>query len=109
MLLNRCCFCLAANSSELKFDKRGKPYLRCTMCRTRSFFSTLDALRGPAVVPQLLESLLDARAKGNADWVDVKIRELRNFVMATTRGSMAQPDGPAVVPFVENESKEKVA
>ena len=109
MLLNRCCFCLAANSSQLKFDKRGRPYLTCALCRTRSFFSTLDALRGPAIVPQVLESLLDARAKGKAPWVDEKIRELRNFVVATTRGAMPQTEGPSMVPFVENDAKENVA
>lgn len=109
MLLNRCCFCLAANSSELKFDKRGKPYLTCKMCRTRSFFSTLDALRGVAILPQVMESLLEARANGKAPWVDVKIHELRNYVLTTARGTMPQSAGPEVVPFVESEVKEKVA
>lgn len=107
MLLHRCMFCLAARSSEIKFDKRGRPYTTCRYCFTRAFFSNLDALRGVAIAPQLIEAALQQRDEGKAPWIDAAIADLRKFIFDKTQGAMpVSSSAPSVVPFVEQEKKE---
>ena len=59
--LSRCMHCFAANASEVRFDKKGRPYVVCKLCWTKAFFQSLEPLRGVAVVPALVES---ARCRG---------------------------------------------
>ena len=61
MLLHRCVYCLTNNSAEIRFDKRGKPYTTCRACGSRSFFQSIHACRGLAVVPDLLEEAMRKR------------------------------------------------
>ena len=56
-----CMFCLAQHSLELRFDKRARPYLCCTLCFTRAFICNLDAVRGLGIVPDLIDRALQAR------------------------------------------------
>lgn len=108
MLPHRCLHCLAANSCEVRFDKKGRPYTVCRACWTKSFFQSLDPLRGVAVVPQLVESALELRAT-NPDYA----RKFDEQIAATVRcvrdasrpaaGEKAAPlaDVSAIVPFDE--------
>ena len=61
MLLHRCVYCLTSNSAEVRFDKRGKPYTTCRACGSRSFFQSIHACRGLAVMPELLEEAMRKR------------------------------------------------
>ena len=61
MLLHRCVYCLTGNSAEVRFDKRGKPYTTCRACGSRSFFQSIHACRGLAVMPELLEEAMRKR------------------------------------------------
>ena len=63
MLLHRCVYCLTNNSAEVKFDKRGKPYTTCRACGSRSFFQSIHACRGLAVMPDLLEEAMKRRER----------------------------------------------
>ncbi len=42
-----CFFCSEQNCLELRQDKHGRPYLRCTDCLTRAFLYNNRALKGP--------------------------------------------------------------
>jgi hypothetical protein len=53
--------CLSPNAAEVRFDKKGRPYTVCKVCWTKSFYQTLDALRGVAVIPQLVENAMRMR------------------------------------------------
>jgi len=108
MLLHRCMFCLCANAAELKFDKNGGVYVSCKFCRTRSFCKSLDALRGVAIAPQLLESALVQRAEGKAPWVDLKIQEMLSYVQERTAAAGRDdfaPGLPEMVPFTEKKEQ----
>lgn len=61
MLTHRCIYCLTGNSAEVRFDKRGKPYTTCRACGSRSFFQSIHACRGLAVMPELLEEAMRKR------------------------------------------------
>ena len=110
MLLRRCPFCLAENACEMKFDtKKYKPYLVCKFCMTRAFLRSGDALRGLAVIPDLIDSALRERSK-NPDYAekfDKKIHEMQAYafdngqsppVKQSTTGLPAEVEGQR--PFV---------
>jgi len=42
-----CFFCLTPGVAELRQDKHGRPYMRCTDCLTRAFLYNNRALQGP--------------------------------------------------------------
>ena len=110
MLLHRCLHCLAAGACEVKFDKKGRPYTICRFCATRTFCHSLDALRGIAVVPQLIESALAQRASNPAfaRWFDDEIAKMlatvrdRSLAPAAASGGLAP--APAVIPFEEKKT-----
>jgi hypothetical protein len=99
--------CLAANACEVRFDKKGRPYTVCKCCWTKSFFHSMESLRGVAIAPVLLEQALAERAKNPvyAAWFDEKIAALVKHVsehtMAPRPVVSAQPlAGPSeVAPF----------
>lgn len=66
MLMHRCVYCLTGNSAEMRFDKRGKPYTTCRACGSRSFFQSIHACRGLAVMPELLEEAMRKRETDKA-------------------------------------------
>ena len=101
MLLHRCLHCLAAGACELKYDWNGAPFTSCRFCRSRTFLKSLEALRGVAIVPQLVESVLRLRDEGKAPWVDKAIAELVADVRASTRDAKHPFSAhPEIVPFV---------
>lgn len=55
-----CCFC-HGEGAELRWDKRGSPYVRCVSCGTRAFLPTSHALRGFIVTQGLLRGYLEER------------------------------------------------
>ena len=95
MLLHRCVYCLTGNSAEIRFDKRGKPYTTCRACGSRSFFQSIHACRGLAVMPDLLEDAMRKREndKDYCKEFDDKIAAMVSHVS----GVLA---APAVVPQV---------
>ncbi len=51
-----CLHCLTPDASELKIDKKGRPFSYCTVCGTRSFMRTAAGLRGIRLIaPGLVE------------------------------------------------------
>lgn len=61
MLLRRCIFCLAENAMEMKYDKFSRPMVYCVVCNTRAFLKRIEAVRGLAVVPDLIDGALKVR------------------------------------------------
>jgi hypothetical protein len=101
---------LGANSCEVRFDKKGRPYTVCKCCWTKAFFQSLDSLRGVAVAPALIERALQERASDPifAKWFDGQIaalvRHVRERTLAPARPAAdAAPlaDMTAIVPFDE--------
>jgi transcription elongation factor Elf1 len=61
-----CMFCLSQFAMEIRYDKRGKPYVVCKICFARAFVRHPDSLRGMAVFPFLLDMALEQRATNPA-------------------------------------------
>jgi len=49
-----CVFCFGIASMLERLDKRGRPYLTCSACRTRAFLHDQSALRGPILMASIL-------------------------------------------------------
>lgn len=111
MTLVRCVFCFAANASEFRFTKKGKPYLTCRVCFTRAFLNRMEALRGAAVCPELIDATVKQVQAGepSAAWVLERTRTLRQYVTDKLSGVGLPDSGPEPVPFVEDDAKERVA
>ena len=92
MLVHRCVYCLTGNSAEIRFDKRGKPYTTCRACGARSFFQSIHACRGLAVMPELLEEAMRRREsdQGYRQEFDEKIAAM--VVQVTS--ALAMPVAP---------------
>lgn len=76
--LHPCCFCLHDQCTVVKFDKRGRPYMRCRICNTTSFMTSDLALRGLFLFAPRLMQLMQ-NLQGRIPEVDKRARE---FVMA---------------------------
>jgi len=59
----RCLFCAAAKAMEIRWDKKGRPYMGCRACDSRVF--SRGALR--IAIYSVLADVLDA----SADWAAV--------------------------------------
>jgi hypothetical protein len=111
MLLHRCMHCLAANSCEVRFDKKGRPYTVCKCCWTKAFFQSLESLRGVAVAPALLERALQERAQNPAyaKWFDEQIasmvKHVRERTLAPARPAADNAPLADVSPIVPFEGK----
>jgi hypothetical protein len=84
MILRTCTFCFAERAAEIRFDKRGRPYLVCRLCHTRCFFRSLDAVRGLAICPTLIAAAIERRKTEPKfrDWFDGEIAKTISFVTA---------------------------
>jgi hypothetical protein len=110
-----CVFCLSQNAMEIRYDKRGKPYLICRLCFTRSFIRCIDAVRGLAVVPWLIDTALAERKNTPAfrDRFDSMIASMQREVKAAGVAPPARsthnglPEGRLPVPFVLGEIEGK--
>lgn len=110
-----CLFCLAQHSMELRYDKRARPYLCCTLCFTRAFIRNLDAVRGLGVVPDLIDRALQARREDSKfrRYFDGKITAMIQEVKAngvsppSRETPMGLPDHVLPVPFTPDEVVEQ--
>lgn len=102
--LTRCIFCLAKGAGEIRFDKKSRPYIFCRLCMTRAFVRSLEALRGLALAPKLLEAALERRAtdENYRRWVDGEIAAMVAHARSATP-TTAQTGLPAtmVEPYEE--------
>ena len=98
MLLHRCVYCLTNNSAEIRFDKRGKPYTTCRACGSRSFFQSIHACRGLAVMPDLLEEAMRKREmdKDFCKEFDDKIAAMVSQVTNMLAAPVVSPESPVV-------------
>ena len=98
MLLHRCVYCLTGNSAEVRFDKRGKPYTTCRACGSRSFFQSIHACRGLAVMPELLEEAMRRREtdKDYCMQFDAKIAAMVAHVSSVLAAPAVLPQSPVV-------------
>jgi hypothetical protein len=74
-----CLFCLAPGAMSLKFDRRGKPFLRCFACGVRAFMPCLQALSGVAILTPYAESVV-ARMAADAAYAASKRHEVATLV-----------------------------
>ena len=101
---HRCLHCLAGSAAEVRFDKKGRPYSSCRSCGTRAFFPSIHAMRGLAVVPQLVEESLQKRANDDSyrRWFDGQIEQMVATVTTSAVSPAPQVDAlhrPLIVPF----------
>lgn len=101
MTLTRCMHCFAAGACLLKFTKKGLPYTTCRVCFTRSFFHNLDALRGVAVCPDLIEQTLNLVAAGEAPWVQQRVAEMASWARDRITGKGLHESTAEPIPYVE--------
>lgn len=110
-----CLFCLAQHAMELRYDKRARPYLCCTLCFTRAFIRNLDAVRGLGVVPDLIDRALRARQEDAKfrQYFDAKVIAMIQEVKAngvsppSREAPMGLPDQQLPVPFTTGEVTEQ--
>ncbi len=109
MILERCLHCFATSACELRYTKKGLPYTTCRVCRTRAFFHGLDALRGVAIAPVLIDATLQQVAAGEAAWVRERVEQLTQYVQNTMRGAGLAEPTPEPQVYVLPDNKEKIA
>ncbi len=61
-----CLFCLAPDAMSVKFDRRGKPFLRCFACGVRAFMPSFQSLNGVAILTPYAESVVEQMAQNRA-------------------------------------------
>lgn len=110
MKMRRCLFCFAEHACELRFTKKGLPYVTCRICYTRAFFNSMDALRGVSIMPDLIDTTLQQVADGKADWVRKKTAEMNAYVRDRMTGRGLPEPSEAPTPYVDvvDEKKEAV-
>ena len=109
LILARCLFCLAKGGAEIRFDKKARPYIFCRLCMTRAFVRSLEAMRGIALAPKLLDAALergetDARYR---EWIDGEIAGMVMHVRSQNGPSSPAQGLPSVM--VEPFEEKKVA
>jgi len=68
-----CIFCLTPNSSELRADRKGRPFMICTAgCGARTFFRGTQSLVGPSM---LWGPLTHALMNNDAEAAQVILRD----------------------------------
>lgn len=58
----RCPLCLSPGTCQLRWDKRGRPFIRCAWCLSTAFLPTQDALISLLALCPQLDSVLEGRA-----------------------------------------------
>lgn len=53
-----CFLCLVPDAMEIRFDRKGKPFLRCCACGSRTFMSSVLCWKGLALMRPMIEALL---------------------------------------------------
>lgn len=111
MMLARCMFCFAENAMSLRFTKKGLPYVTCRICYTRAFFHGVEALRGVAICPELIDATLRqvAAEDPSATWVRDRTKTLTSYVRDKMTGAGLPEPSSAPVPYTEPSHKENVA
>ena len=59
-----CIFCLAPDASELRADRKGRPFFLCTACGARTFLRGNQSLAGPTL---LWGPLVGALSNGDSE------------------------------------------
>jgi hypothetical protein len=109
MMLARCMFCFSENGCQLKFTKKGLPYISCRVCYTRAFFHGLEALRGVAVCPELIQMALEQVADGKGGWVRERTAAINKFVRDKMKGEGLREPLPEPVPYSDHaDAKENI-
>lgn len=55
-----CSLCLTDNSVRMRLDKRGRPYLVCGACGSRTFMPSAEALRGLVLLQPAVREFIQA-------------------------------------------------
>jgi hypothetical protein len=88
-----CLFCLHPASARLGLDKKQRPYLHCVTCGARSFLPLYDCLRGPAILPALIEAWRKATPEGTQrDQLAVYLADLRRRATSPATAPPATAD-----------------
>jgi len=68
-----CLMCLGDGTCMMKLDKRGRPYLTCFGCGTRTFIHSAKGLIGPRLLGKMLPTI---RAQMNIDAETVEAEKM---------------------------------
>ncbi len=103
-----CFFCLSPIGAALCFDKRNKPYVRCTVCGCRTFLPNPMGLNGLALIPPYVDGLI-RQIQWDAEFARQKQQEIDSFLAALQARTAArsQPGGAekAATPVLLPEKK----
>lgn len=92
-----CMFCLAPTGLSVRFDRKGRAYLRCGACSTRAFLGSAEAIHGVAVLLPYAEQIV-ARMQQDGVYAAAKMEEMSRFREALrTRLQAVVPAQPSVV------------
>jgi hypothetical protein len=86
----------ASSPSAVRFDRRGRPYTRCRLRQAKSFYQSIESLRGVALVPQFIEVALAKRASDAryAQWFDAEIARMVQHVQDNGRPAPGETTAP---------------
>lgn len=92
-----CMFCLGIDMAEVRFDKRGKPFIYCHACNARAFLHGRHCLPGIALLEPMVRQLVQDAASDPAlaetmrRQVDEFIAKLAARGVPTDRSSDTSP------------------
>lgn len=80
-----CICCLGLSCAEMRYDKYGRPYIRCVQCGTRVFISSAAGLRGWQYLAGMVGPLAAQLALENHGQVPVPNEILESAPFERTR------------------------
>jgi hypothetical protein len=100
-----CCWiCYAPEGMSLRFDRKGRPYVVCSVCGCRMFTKSIKHVRGIYVTTSLVQAMM---AQLRADPVQAKRREAEattyaQSIRARLEAAMPAPLKPVYPSHVED-------
>jgi len=83
-----CVHCLGLQTSQLRVDKKGRPFLRCTACGATSFLPTGAALRGTiALAPYIVQAAQRAAGVGYGESLEAMTERAMQVAAAASGGT----------------------
>jgi len=89
MLRGRPCFACGQDQSEIRLSAKGKPFLTCRACSTRTFFTSWAGLMGTAIMTPLATEAFARIRSDPGEWA--KARELADALYREFQTAVSPP------------------